>query len=319
MPPGLLIAAIVLLGTGVVGAVVWLVTASGDRGRQRLAALGATEGASSSASTAAPHTRADAVPMLTQALQATSLWQDLQLQLIRAGWMLRPSEFIALCGGAGIGGLGLGWLVLRSLGQGIVLGVLGTAVPYVLLKSRQQRRLKMLTSQTPNALDMLASSMRSGCALLRAMQVVRSQMHPPVAEEFGRVVDEVQFGLTVEQALTNLVVRTDSYDLELIVTAVQTQLTVGGNLAEIFDSIAEMIRERVRLLGELQAATAEGRMSAGILLAMPFIMAFLINLISPGYLAPLFQEQLGLILMGIGGVLMAIGALIMRKLIDIDV
>lgn len=257
--------------------------------------------------------------MLTQALQATSLWQDLQLQLIRAGWMLRPSEFIALCGGAGIGGLGLGWLVLRSLGQGIVLGVLGTAVPYVLLKSRQQRRLKMLTSQTPNALDMLASSMRSGCALLRAMQVVRSQMHPPVAEEFGRVVDEVQFGLTVEQALTNLVVRTDSYDLELIVTAVQTQLTVGGNLAEIFDSIAEMIRERVRLLGELQAATAEGRMSAGILLAMPFIMAFLINLISPGYLAPLFQEQLGLILMGIGGVLMAIGALIMRKLIDIDV
>jgi tight adherence protein B len=100
---------------------------------------------------------------------------------------------------------------------------------------------------------------------------------------------------------------------------VQTQLSVGGNLAEIFDNIAEMIRERVRLLGELAAATAEGRLSAGILTGMPFVMAFLVHLISPGYLRPLFHEKLGLILVGVAVVLMSLGALVMRKLIDIDV
>ena len=265
-----------------------------------------------------PAARTDAVPSLTQALQATTLWNDLQLHLVRAGWLLRPSEFIAICAGAAIVGMGAALLVTGSFPQAVVLGVIAAMAPYAMLSSRRQRRQRMLTTQVPDALDMLGSSLRSGCALLRAMQVVRSQMHPPIAEEFGRVVDEVQFGLTVEQAMDNLVARTGSYDIELIVAAVQTQLTVGGNLAEIFDSIAEMIRERVRLLGELQTASAEGRMSAGILLALPFVMAFMINLISPGYLTPLFTEPLGLLLLGAGGGLMIIGALVMRKMIDID-
>ncbi len=319
MPQAVVIVGISLLAVGAVGSVLWLLTASGDRSRQRLQALGPVESGGGQVAAPPGGVRVDSVPMLTQALQSTELWQELQMQLIRADWMLRPSEFIALSAGVGIAGAGLGWLILRSLGQGIVLGGVGAFVPYMLMKGREQRRLKMLTSQIPDALDMLSSSMRSGCALLRAMQVVRSQMHPPIAQEFGRVVDEVQFGLTVDQALTNLVGRTGSYDLELITAAVQTQLTVGGNLAEVFDSIAEMIRERVRLLGELQAATAEGRMSAGILLAMPFVMAFMINILNPGYLQPLFKQPLGLILVGVAVVLMAIGALVMRKLIDIDV
>jgi len=310
---------IIVLGVGTLGALVWLVLGTGDRGRQRLASLGAANVTAGESSVSGPSIRGDAVPALTQALQATPLWQDLQVQLIRAGWLLRPSEFIALCTGAGIGVTGLGWLVTKSLAQGLVFGAVCATIPYVMLKGRQQQRLKMLTSQVPDALDMLAGSLRSGCALLRAMQVIRTQMHPPVSEEFGRVVDEVSFGVAVEDALSNMVLRTGSYDLELIVAAIQTQLTVGGNLAEIFDSIGEMIRERVRLMGELQTATAEGRMSAGILLAMPFVMAFLINLISPGYLAPLFKEQLGLVLLGVGAVLMVIGTLVIRKLVDIDI
>jgi len=151
------------------------------------------------------------------------------------------------------------------------------------------------------------------------MQVVRSQMHPPITEEFGRVVDEVQYGIPIETALDNMVTRTGSYDLELIVAAVQTQLSVGGNLAEIFDSIGEMIRERVRLLGELGAATAEGRMSAGILIAMPIGMGLIVNMMNPGYLTPLFHDPLGLILLGVGGGLMVVGAIIIRSLINVDI
>lgn len=320
MSPTLLMVGILALGSVAVGVVVWSLVASSDRSRRRLATLGATDaGGTEVVVTQTGGVRNDAVPSLTRLLEGTPWAQRLQLELIRAGWLVRPSEFLALCIGSGAVACAVGALLTHSLAQGMILAGVVAAAPYLVLKSRQQRRSKMLTEQLPDALDMLSGSLRSGFSVLRAMQVVRSQMHPPIAEEFGRVVDEVQYGIPLENALDNLVARTGSYDLELIVSAVQTQLSVGGNLAEIFDSIGEMIRERVRLLGELQAATAEGRLSAGILLAMPFVMAFLVNIMSPGYLAPLFKSQLGLILVGMALVLMGFGAIVMRKLIDIDV
>jgi len=315
----ILMVGILTLGVTALGVTVWALVATGDRSRRRLATLGVTETSGGDVVVSAPGVRNDAVPHLTRVLEGSSTAQQLQLELIRAGWMVRPSEFVALCLGVGAIACALGALLTHSILQGLVLAIVGAAVPYMVLKSRQQRRSKMLSQQLPDALDMLSGSLRSGFSVLRAMQVVRSQMHPPIAEEFGRVVDEVQYGIPLESALDNLVTRTGSYDLELIVSAVQTQLSVGGNLAEIFDGIGEMIRERVRLLGELQAATAEGRLSAGILLAMPFVMAFLVNIMSPGYLAPLFKSQLGLILVGVALLLMGVGAIIMRKLIDIDV
>jgi len=318
LPPAVYIGLIVLFGAGTVGALIWLLAGSSSSGRDRLAALAPAQSTSEeSGTTVGP--RADAVPALTRALQETDWWQDMQLQLIRGGWMLRPSEFVAISAGIGLVATGLLALVLDNVMQGLVLGAVVAMVPYAVLKSNQQKRLAALTAQVPDALDMLAGSMRAGCALLRAMQVVRSQMHPPIAEEFGRVVDEVSYGVNVTDALGNMVVRTGSYDLELIVAAIQTQLTVGGNLAEIFDNIAVMIRERVKLMGELQTATAEGRMSALILLAMPFVLAFAIAVISPGYLNPLFTEKLGLVLLGVGVFLMVVGSLIIRKLIDIDI
>lgn len=319
MQSTILMVGILALGAIALGVTVWALVATGDRSRRRLATLGAPETSGGDVIVSAPGVRSDAVPHLTRVLEGSPTAQQLQLELIRAGWMVRPSEFVALCVGVGATACALGALITHSLLQGLVLAIVGAAAPYMALKSRQQRRSKMLSQQLPDALDMLSGSLRSGFSVLRAMQVVRSQMHPPIAEEFGRVVDEVQYGIPLESALDNLVTRTGSYDLELIVSAVQTQLSVGGNLAEIFDGIGEMIRERVRLLGELQAATAEGRLSAGILLAMPFVMAFLVNIMSPGYLAPLFKSQLGLILVGVALLLMGVGAIIMRKLIDIDV
>jgi len=125
--------------------------------------------------------------------------------------------------------------------------------------------------------------------------------------------------VSLEAALDHLVARTANYDLELIVSAVQTQLSLGGNLAEILGNIAEMIRERVRLSGEISAATAEGRMSAGILLAMPFGVAILISIVSPAYLAPLFAKPLGWAMLGGGALLMLLGTITIKKMMDIDV
>jgi tight adherence protein B len=144
-------------------------------------------------------------------------------------------------------------------------------------------------------------------------------MHPPIADEFQRVLQEVQVGISVSDALEGLLARSDSYDLELVVAAMQTQLTMGGNLSEVLDNIAGMIRERVRLQGEIDAATSEGRMSAGILVAMPIVMALIISAVSPGYLNPLFEQRLGLMLLMIAGGLMLAGVLIIRKMLDIDI
>jgi tight adherence protein B len=319
MTPTILLIGAVVLGALMIGSLVLVFAGSNDRSRQRLATLEAKGATSGEATVPTTGARVDNAPTLTRALENSEWGQALQVGLIRAGWMLRPSEFVALCLLVGAGAAALVMLISHSLIEGIIIGLVGLVAPHFALKSRQQKRIKDLSAQLPDGLDMLAGSLRSGFSVLRAMQVVRSQMHPPIAEEFGRVVDEVQYGIPLEVALDNLIERTGSYDLELIVAAVQTQLAVGGNLAEIFDSIAEMIRERVRLLGELQAATAEGRLSAGILLAMPFVMALAVNVMSPGYLAPLFHTQMGLVLVGVALVMMGLGAIILRKLIEIDV
>ncbi len=166
---------------------------------------------------------------------------------------------------------------------------------------------------------MLASALRSGFSFLRGLQLIASQMHPPISQEFSQVVEEVQFGASVSEALDNLIDRTKDYDLELVVSAVQTQLEIGGNLAEILDNIGGMIRERVKLSGEIAAATTEGRLSAAILLALPFGIAFVMSITNPGYMDPLFTTRLGNILLVIGCGLMGLGAIVIKKLVTIDI
>jgi tight adherence protein B len=186
------------------------------------------------------------------------------------------------------------------------------------MKSKQGKRQQRISAQIPDTLDLLSSSLRSGHSFLRGRQVVCTQMGPPITEELERVVDEVRLGQSLDLALTHVLDRTGNYDLELIISAVQTQLSIGGNLAEILDNISGMIRERVRLAGEIAAATAEGRFSAFILGGMPFALALLINVVSPGYMAPLFGSPFGLMLLGAAGGMMLMGILVIKKMLDID-
>lgn len=263
--------------------------------------------------------RADPMPALSDALKGTQFWEEVQMQLLRAGLLLRPSEALLISLICMLAALAAGWMITGQPIMGIVTGVLGLGTPYMIMVQRAIKRQAALTSQLPDALDMLSSALRSGYALTRGFQVVASQMHPPIAEEFERVLQEVQVGISVSDALDGLLARTDSYDLELVVAAVQTQLTMGGNLSEVLDNIAEMIRERVRLQGEINAATSEGRMSASILVAMPVVMAIIISLINPGYLDPLFTERLGITMLIGAGLLMVTGIVIIKQMLDIDI
>ncbi len=299
-----------------------LVFAGGSSASERLAETSGGGGRGAEAmpqDTGAGQQRSDPMPGVSDALRGTAFWDEVQMKLLRAGLLLRPSEALIICGISMIAGLVLGWLLSGQLILGVLTAGLGLGAPYMYMMQKASRRQAALTSQLPDALDMLSSALRSGYALTRGFQVVSSQMHPPISEEFQRVLQEVQVGISVSDALDGLLMRSDSYDLELVVAAMQTQLTMGGNLSEVLDNIAGMIRERVRLQGEIDAATSEGRMSAGILVAMPIGMALVISVVSPGYLDPLFQERLGLmLLMGAGG-LMLTGIIIIKKMLDIDI
>ncbi|NLJ36904.1 MAG: hypothetical protein GX358_11825 [candidate division WS1 bacterium] len=261
----------------------------------------------------------DPAPLLTGLLQRSSLGKQLQLAILRAGLVWRPSEFAALTSGAAMGGYLLGFLAGRgNVTLGLLVAVLAGAAPYIYLKGKHSQRQRRLSAQIPDMLDILAASLRSGQSFLSGVQIIVSQMQPPITDEFARVIQEVKFGASLSDALGDMVERADNYDMELIISAVQTQLTVGGNLAEVLDNIGTMIRDRVQLAGEISAATAEGRMSAMILGGMPFLLAFLINVVSPGYLTPLFTETLGHMMLGGALVLMLSGILIIRSMLNID-
>jgi len=303
-----------------IGTMVWILKEQG-RSHQRLAAVSTDKGVAPSAerSPRAISGPMDRAPIISSILRRTAMWEQLQLEILRAGWLLRPSELVAMMWGAALTGALLALLITHNWLTAVAAMVFAGAVPWVALRAYQSKRARTLTAQIPDAVDMLTSALRSGFAFLRGLQLIESQMHPPIAQEFGRVVEEVQFGIGLDEALDNLIRRTNDYDLELIVAAVQTQLEVGGNLAEVLDNIADMIRERVRLTGEIAAATAEGRLSAVILLGMPFAIAFMVNIINPGYLKPLFTTSLGWVLIGTGGFLMLTGSLIIKKLVTLDI
>lgn len=262
---------------------------------------------------------ADRLPALTGFLQTTPWWEELQLELLRAGILLKPSELIGMMAGGALLGVAGAYLALHSLGTAALLGMLCGAAPWMWVKMKQAKRMRDLVHQLPDAIDMMSTALRTGFSFLRAVQLIGSQMQAPIADEFRRLAAEVQMGMATDDALNNLVERTHCYDLELLVAAVQIHLTVGGNLSEILDNIAGTIRERVKLQGEISAATAEGRMSAGILIVMPFAMAIIINIANPGYMRPLFTTPIGIGLTLVAGVLMGVGAMIIRKMVEIDI
>ena len=323
--PTIVIAGIGFLVAFIVAAVVLGIVTRGATASERLAVvtgqrLSSSRGpALAQAAVERPAPSPDPLPALTQALERTVHWDSIQLELLRAGLLLRPSEAFLLSIIAGFTCLAVGWMLTHQIIYGILLAGLGLVGPYMYMKQRAARRQAALIAQLPDALDMLSAAMRSGYALTRGFQVVSSQMHPPLSEEFQRVLQEVQVGIPVDEALNSLLARTGSYDLELVVAAIQTQISMGGNLSEVLDNIAGMIRERVRLQGEINAATSEGRMSASVLVAMPVVMAIVISVINPGYLEPLFTTKLGLTLLLGAGMLMIGGMVIIKKLLDIDI
>jgi tight adherence protein B len=166
---------------------------------------------------------------------------------------------------------------------------------------------------------LMSSSLRSGFSFLRAMQMVAQEMPSPISQEFDRIIGEVKVGRPLEDALRGSVARIRSYDYDLAVTAVLIQHHVGGNLAEILETIAGTIRERIRIIGEMRALTAEGRISGIVLVLLPIVLAAILSTLNPVYMSVLIKETAGHYLIGLAVLFQIIGSLIIRRMLVLDI
>ena len=212
-------------------------------------------------------------------------------------------------------------LLLGAVLGGPLLGlVLLVGVPagtWGLLTVRTGRRRRAFAEQLDDALQLMASSLRAGHSLLRAIDAVSRDTQAPMSEEFSRVVNEVRVGRDVTEALTEVATRTASDDFRWLVQAIGVHREVGGNLAEVLDRVGETLRDRAQLFRQARALSAEGRTSGIVLLAMPFAVALVMGLAAPGYLTPLVATGTGWLLLLIAAGLMAVGAVWLRSIVKV--
>jgi tight adherence protein B len=243
----------------------------------------------------------------------------MERRLERAGWKLRVGEFLAGTAVAGFIGLVLGLLLIQKLFFGLVCMIVGGLIPIMLLSVRTSRRQAKLHGQLPDILAILASSLRAGHSFLQGLDAVGNEIGGPGGEEFGRLTAEIRLGKAVDEALNDLAERVGSDDFRWAVLAVTVQREVGGNLAEVLDTVADTMRERDQIRRQVEVLSAEGRLSLYILAGLPFGIAFYISLVNPTYLSLLYTTRLGIFMLVVAGCLEVLGITWMRRVIKIDV
>lgn len=276
--------------------------------------------------------QSSAIAALNRVVEQRDFGANISRELARADLKLKVSEYLFIWAGA-IVGIPIGMFVFGfffpALHNPIVLligVVLGFFAPRFYVKRRQGGRLNSFNKQLPDTITLLANALRAGSSFLQAIELVVRESRPPISTEFQRVIREVNLGLPFEQALENMVRRVESEDLDLMATAISIQYQVGGNLAEILDSIAYTIRERVRIKGEIRTLTAQQRISGYVVAFLPIGLAGFLFIIAPSFMEPMFDPAVnvsgiptGIILIGVGLTMMFIGFMFIRKIVDIEV
>jgi tight adherence protein B len=254
--------------------------------------------------------------------EGTDLFAGISKNLAQADIKLRPAEYIsAVIGSATVGAIA-GFFLGGNLISAVVLAAVGAFVPKIYVGQAKRARLKKFDSQLGDMLNLMVNGLRAGYSTLQAMEAVSREMPSPIADEFRRVVQEMQLGIPMEDALDHLMRRIASDDLDLIVTAVNVQREVGGNLAEILDVISYTIRERVRIKGEIQALTAQGRATAWVISMLPLTLMVLLYLVNREYFMQFFNPETrgcGIPMLVLAGIMVGSGFYATQRIVDIDI
>lgn len=263
--------------------------------------------------------RLSSISFVDQMLSGTGLAKNLEVLLYQAGIEMRVGTFVLMSLVIGAAAMFLFILFFGRPLFGLGLGVLVAFIPYMVAKSKKTKRTRLMEEQLPDAMDLMTSALRAGLSLPAALQLVAQEAPSPLAEEFGHTFDEQNLGLDIRDAMLNLARRIDSVDVKFFVTAVVIQRETGGNLAEIMQNIAHIIRERFRILGDVRTLTAHGRFSGVILSVLPVFMAFLIAIIAPDYMMGFLKDPVGQGFLFAALTLQIIGFLWIRKVVNIRV
>ncbi|MCA9943423.1 MAG: type II secretion system F family protein [Ardenticatenaceae bacterium] len=273
----------------------------------------------------------DVADRLDKALSGQNFFGPIRERISRADAKLRVSEYVILVFASGVLTAVIGYFLPQQNSWVIAIfaGLLGLRIPRFYVRTMAKRRMQAFDAQLSDTLNLWVNALRSGYSVLQAMEAIATELPPPVSAEFERVVQEVRLGLSVEQALANMYRRVPSEDLDLVITAVNIQREVGGNLAEVLDTISYTIRERVRIKGEIRTLTAQGRVSGWIISLLPLVLGFILYLINPEYVSELWVREdpwvlpqiipCGWIVMAFSGIMIGAGAYAISKIVDIEV
>jgi len=299
---------------------------------ERYAAGAKPEAAGGSGGVADLIQKSAALAQLNKVVEKRDFGANLLRDLGAADLKLKPSEYLGIWAGFTLGlpvVLFLVGFLVPSFQNPLILllgFLLGFFLPRLWLGRRKSGRLKAFNKQLPDTITLIANALRAGSSFLQAIELVVRESRPPISTEFGRVIREVNLGLPFDVALENMVRRVKSEDFELMATAISIQHQVGGNLAEILDSIAFTIRERIRITGEIRTLTAQQRLSGYVVGGLPFFLALFIYLAAPTFFNPMFAKPpdvlgipLGVILLFIALGAMGAGFYFIRKIVDIEV
>ena len=263
---------------------------------------------------------------LSKRVEKTTWSGRIKKDLIQADIKLKPGEYILILVASVILAAIFGYLIgSRSLLLGAAGAVLGLFLPGLYIRSQKNRRLIRFNDQLGDMLSLMVNGLRAGYSTLQAMESVGKEMPPPISEEFRRVVQEVTLGVSTERALDNLVRRIPSVDLDMVVSAIKVQREVGGNLAEILDTISHTIRERVRIKGEIRVLTAQMRISGLFISLLPIFLFLAIYIINREYISILIDKEAntpfpcGYVAIGLAVLLIIVGYLVMNRFTKIEV
>lgn len=261
-------------------------------------------------------------------VQKTSYGERISQNLARADLKLKPGEFVGLIGISSVVTALLAWVLFGKMETTLLGGifalvgaVLGLFLPRVFVGRMQKKRLKDFGDQLADMLNLMVNGLRAGYSTMQALEAVSKELPAPISTEFRRVVQEMQLGLPMETALDNLLARIPSEDLDLVITAINVQREVGGNLAEVLETISHTIRERVRIKGEIKTLTTQVTASGRLLSAMPVFLVGALYMLNREYIMNFFQEPIwcGASMLGCSAILIILGTVVMNKIADIEV
>jgi len=334
VPPIILLAGLAALSIIVIAVGVAMSGGSGisDRLERYAASPDAKKATSGQGGLAEAFSSSEALARVNKVVEQRDFGANLARDIARADLRLKPSEFLLIWAGSTVG-IPLVMILLSPLIPAFgspLLWLVGAFVGFLLprfwLARRRNSRLGAFNKMLPDTITLIANALRAGSSFLQAIELVVRESRPPISTEFARVIREVNLGLPFDQALDNMVRRVRSDDLELMATAISIQHQVGGNLAEILDSIAYTIRERVRIKGEIRTLTAQQRMSGYVVGFLPIGLAGFLFIAAPGFMQPMFSNPpsilglpAGVVILIFGGFMMFMGFMFIRKIVDIEV